>query len=47
MAKDLYHHIVREALEKDGWAIVNDPFVLKVGGLKMEVDLAAEKIIAI
>ncbi len=46
MAKDLYHYIVREALEKDGWEIVEDPFVLKSGGLRMEVDLAAEKVIA-
>jgi Holliday junction resolvase-like predicted endonuclease len=46
MAKDLYHYIVREALEKDGWTIINDPYVLKVGGLKMEIDLAAEKVIA-
>ena len=46
MAKDLYHQIVRDALEKEGWTITDDPFVLKSGGLRMEVDLAAEKVIA-
>lgn len=46
MAKDLYHHIVREALEKDGWTITHDPMVIKSGGLKMEVDLAAEQVFA-
>ncbi len=32
MAKDIYHKIVRSALEKDGWTITDDPFTLKVGG---------------
>ena len=46
MARDLFHQIVREALEADGWTITHDPFILKSGGLRMEVDLAAEQILA-
>ncbi len=46
MARDVFHQIVREALEKEGWTITHDPFVLKAGGLRMEVDLAAEQVFA-
>lgn len=46
MARDLFHELVREALEKDGWNITHDPFILKSGGLRMEVDLAAEQVFA-
>ncbi len=44
MARDIYHQTVRIALEKDGWHITEDPFVLKTGGLRMEIDLAAEQV---
>ncbi|CAN5255434.1 hypothetical protein BH09BAC4_BH09BAC4_41070 [soil metagenome] len=46
MARDLFHQLVREALETDAWTITHDPFVLKSGGLRMEVDLAAEQVFA-
>lgn len=46
MARDLIHQACREALEKDGWTITHDPFVLKPGGLRMEMDLAAEQVFA-
>ncbi|MDX2248669.1 MAG: element excision factor XisH family protein [Bacteroidia bacterium] len=46
MAKDIYHQIVREALEKDGWTITHDPLTIRSGGMKMEVDLAAEQVFA-
>jgi len=46
MARDLFHQLVREALEADSWEITHDPFVLKSGGLRMEVDLAAEQVFA-
>lgn len=46
MARDLFHQLVREALEAEGWTITHDPFVLKSGGLRMEVDLAAEQVFA-
>jgi hypothetical protein len=47
MAKDIYHKIVREALEKDGWTITNDPYLIPRTSRKaFEVDLGAQKFIA-
>lgn len=46
MARDLYHYIVREALENDGWLITHDPLIVRTSELRMEVDLAAEQMIA-
>jgi hypothetical protein len=46
LAKDIYHAVVRVALEKDGWTITDDPLTLlsrEEGGL--QTDLGAEKII--
>jgi hypothetical protein len=45
-AKDLFHHAVKHALEKDGWTITHDPFSLTVDDINMAVDLGAEKLIA-
>lgn len=45
MARDLFHKIVREALETDGWKITHDPLILKSGGLRLEIDLAAEQVL--
>jgi len=45
-AKDIYHHTVRTALEKDGWTITNDPLTLEIGDRSLFVDLGAEKILA-
>jgi len=44
MAKDIIHYSCREALEKEGWIITDDPFALKTGGFRMEIDLAAEQV---
>ena len=41
--RDAYHQIVRNALEKTGWRITNDPLALNYKGLRVFVDLAAEK----
>lgn len=46
MARDTYHEVVKAALISDAWQITHDPFVLKAGGLRMEVDLAADKVFA-
>lgn len=41
--RDTYHVLVREALEKDGWIITHDPYVLKfMGESNAYIDLAAE-----
>jgi len=44
--QDRFHQAVRTALEKDGWTITHDPLRLKVGTLRLQVDLGAEKLIA-
>ncbi len=48
MAKDIYHKIVREVLEKDGWVITHDPYylVLQKDVAEYEIDLGAEKLLA-
>lgn len=43
--RDLYHTVVRHALEKDGWLITDDPLRLRWGKKDMYVDLAAEKLL--
>ncbi len=45
-AKDVFHEVVKRALEKEGWVITHDPLHMKVGGVGMEIDLGAEKLIA-
>ena len=44
--RDLYHFAVRTALEKDGWLVTDDPFLLKVGKKRLAADLGAERAIA-
>jgi XisH protein len=46
MARDLFHNIVRSALEKDGWVITDDPLNIRSGGVDVQIDLGAEKLIA-
>lgn len=46
MARDKFHDIVKAALVKDGWNITHDPFDLKSGGVEMEIDLGAERLLA-
>lgn len=45
-AKDVFHEVVKIALQKDGWQITNDPLTISVGGVNLSIDLAAEKLIA-
>ncbi|BAY31795.1 fdxN element excision controlling factor protein [Nostoc carneum NIES-2107] len=45
-AKDVFHQVVKTALQKDGWQITNDPLTISVGGVNLSIDLAAEKLIA-
>ncbi len=46
MAKDIFHDLVRDGLEKEGWTITDDPYKVKFARTKFQIDLAAEKIIA-
>jgi hypothetical protein len=45
-AKDIFHDKVRNALEKDGWTITDDPYSLKWDDNEnLFIDLAAEKLL--
>jgi hypothetical protein len=46
MAKDLFHDCVKAALIDEGWSITHDPYELRLGGVEMYIDLAAEPLIA-
>lgn len=46
MAKDIYHEIVKEALQKDGWTITHDPYKIPLANRTLKADLGAEKILA-
>lgn len=45
-AQDVYHGIVRDALESDGWTITDDPLILDVDGTTVKIDLGAEELLA-
>jgi len=45
-AKDIYHHIVITALEKEGWVITHDPLHVKYGAMNLYIDLGAEHLIS-
>jgi XisH protein len=45
-ARDIFHEVVKKALQKDGWHITHDPLSISVGGVNVSIDLAAEKLIA-
>ncbi len=44
--RDIYHHTVKRALQKDGWTITHDPFPLQIGNKRLSVDLGAERLIS-
>lgn len=46
MARDIFHPIVREALEKDGWVITHDPYHLLVMDRKYAIDLGVGQLFA-
>lgn len=43
--RDFYHQAARTALEKDGWAITDDPLDLTIGEVALFADLGAERVI--
>lgn len=45
-ARDIYHDLVKAALQKEGWIITHDPYRLSSGGAELFIDLGAEKLIA-
>jgi hypothetical protein len=44
--KDTYHDVVRQALERDGWLITDDPLSFKIETDQIFIDLGAERMIA-
>lgn len=47
MAKDVFHHQVKNALIKDGWNITHDPLTIRISeAIKLQIDLAAETMLA-
>jgi hypothetical protein len=44
--RDRYHHIVRAALEREGWRVTHDPYTLPSGRRNLYVDLGAERLLA-
>ena len=43
---DIYHNLVKTALQTEGWTITHDPYSLSAGGTELYIDLGAEKLIA-
>lgn len=43
--RDIHHHVLRLALEREGWDVTDDPFFVKIGRKTAEIDLGAERII--
>ena len=43
-AKDTYHEGFKNALIKDGWEIIRDPYTIRYEGLKLFADLAGKKL---
>lgn len=46
MARDRFHGVVRHALEKGGWQITADPYIIRFDHTAVEIDLAAEPLLA-
>ena len=45
-AKDKFHQIVKNAIQKDGWIVTHDPYLLQAGSFDLAIDLGAEEIVA-
>jgi hypothetical protein len=43
---DRIHNAVKNAPINDGWKIIHDPFTMRRGRVKLQADLAAEKMLA-
>lgn len=45
-AKDVFHELVKTALENEGWTITHDPYHIDLGFVDFYIDLGAERLIA-
>lgn len=46
LARDVYHQVVKTALQKEGCFITHDPLVLELTSGRLEIDLGAEDLIS-
>ncbi len=46
MAKDIFHEAAKKALQRDGWTITHDPFLIPINANGVYADLGAEKTLA-
>jgi hypothetical protein len=46
MATGLFYHAVKQALVKKQWVNTADQLIKKIEGVKLEIDIAVEKIFA-
>ncbi|MCF2150533.1 XisH family protein [Desmonostoc muscorum LEGE 12446] len=44
--RDAFHDAVRQALQKDGWTITDDPLRIQVEEVELLIDLGAEQLLA-
>lgn len=44
-AKDIFHEVVKSALEKQEWVITHDPLRFKYGNVSFQVDLGAQQLL--
>ncbi|MFN0033417.1 MAG: element excision factor XisH family protein [Saprospiraceae bacterium] len=42
---DLYHNLVKSALQNEGWLITHDPYRMKIEDVRYEIDLGAEMLL--
>lgn len=45
-AKDIFHNLVKHALEKEGWKITHENYHIQIDDSDFFIDLAAEKVLA-
>jgi len=45
-ARDIFHHSVKTALQKDGWKITDDPLFIRCVDVELYIDLGATLITA-
>jgi hypothetical protein len=46
-AKDTYHETIKNALIKDGWTIIRDPYTIKYEEIQLFADLLADRTLEI
>lgn len=45
-AKDVFHQLVKKALEAEGWTVADDLLRVRFLGVELRIDLGAERVIA-